>query len=181
MTFVLGWVRERATARSRLVLGLGEAGEGEEFFVDDDEEALGTGEDGAVAALDFGLVEELAAFAAEVSADENERLVEGNWAKVVDFHVAGHGDNVEGAVELAHGFVEEGSNDAAMNVAGWAFVGAIELDARGCGGEFGIGVDSEGEVEALWVGGTTAEAMAGALVDGRIAVHGGRGVAICVG
>ncbi len=56
---------------------MGEAGGGEELCVDDDEEAFGAGEDGAVGVLDFGLVEELAAFAAEVAAGEDERLVEG--------------------------------------------------------------------------------------------------------
>src|ERR1700722_4988529 len=109
-----------------LNLGDGDAGGGEGFFVDDDEEAFGAGEDGAVGVLDFGMVEELAAGdavgfrrAAKVAADENERLVEGDGAEVVDLHVAGHGEDVERAVELAHGLVEEGGDDAAVDVAGW--------------------------------------------------------------
>ena len=126
MTFVIGWVKERAIARSRLDLWLGEADEGEEFFVDYDEEALGTGEDGAVGALDFGQVEKLAAFAGEVAAGEDEGLVEGDWVEVVDLHMTGHGDDVEGAVELAHGFVEKGGDDTAMDVAGRSLVEAVE-------------------------------------------------------
>src|SRR6266576_3071786 len=38
----------------------GEAGGGEDFFVEGDEDAFGAGEDGAVGTLDFGLMEELA-------------------------------------------------------------------------------------------------------------------------
>ena len=57
----------------RAILGFrfGEAGGGEELGVDDDEEAFGSGEDVAVGVLDFGLMEELAAFAAEVAAGED--------------------------------------------------------------------------------------------------------------
>jgi hypothetical protein len=41
-------------------LGGGEAGGGEDSFVEGDEDAFGAGEDGAVGALDFGLMKELA-------------------------------------------------------------------------------------------------------------------------
>jgi len=80
-------------------------------------------------------MEELAAWgavgfcwAAEVAADEDERLVEGNGAEVVDLHVSSHGEDVERAVEFAHGFVEESGDDAAVDVAGWALVHAVELE-----------------------------------------------------
>ena len=93
----------------------------------------------------------------------------GTGAEVVDLHVAGHGEDVEGAVELAHGLVHKGGDDAAVDVAGWAFVHAGELDVRGGGGVSGVaGVDGEDEVEALGVGGAAAEAVAGALVDGAV-------------
>ena len=108
-----------------LAFGQGEAGGGEEAGVDDYEEAFGAGEDGAVGVLDLGLVEELAAFAAEVAADEDEGLVERDWAEIVDLHVAGHGEDVEGAVEFAHCLVEEGGYDAAVDVARGAFVEAV--------------------------------------------------------
>ena len=71
------------------------------------------------------MVEELAAFAAEVAAGEDEWLVERGGAEVVDLHVAGHGEDVERAVELAHGFVEQGGDDASVDVAGWAFVQCV--------------------------------------------------------
>jgi hypothetical protein len=117
--------------------------------------------------LEFGLMEELAAFAAEMSADEDERLKERGGAEVVDLHVARHGEDVERAVELAHSFVEESGDDAAVDVAGWAFVKTVKF-YMGCGdGDFRVGiVGREGEVEALWVGGATTETEAGALVEG---------------
>jgi hypothetical protein len=114
-------------------------------------------------------MEELAAFSAEMAAGEDERLVEGNGVEVVDLHVASHGEDVEGAVELAHGFVKEGSYDASVNVAWRAFVKAVELDLRGRHGDFGVGrVSCEDEMEALWVGGAAAEAVASSLVYGWI-------------
>ncbi len=164
---------------------MGEAGEGEELFVDGDEEAFAAGEDGTVGVLQFGLVEEFAAWGAvglvgavEVTADEDERLVERCGAEVVDLHVAGHGEDVEGTVELAHGLVEEGGDDASVDVAGRAFVHAVEPDVSGGGDGVGVGgIGGEGEMEALGIGGAAAEAVVGALVDGGVAVHGDGGVA----
>ncbi len=46
-----------------------EAGGSESFFIEGDEETFGSGEDGAFGAAKFGLVKELAAFAAQVTAD----------------------------------------------------------------------------------------------------------------
>ncbi len=166
----------------------GEAGGGQDSFVEGDEEAFAAGEDGAVGALEFGLVEEFAVGCAvgfggavEVAGYEDQRLVERGGPEVVDLHVAGHGEDVEGAVELAHGFVEERGDDAAVDVAGWAFVHAVELEVCGGGDVFGVGgVGGEDEVEALRVGGAAAEAVVGALVDGG-GVHGGGGVAGGVG
>ena len=102
-----------------------------------------------------------------MAADEDEGLVEGDGTEVVDLHVAGHGEDVEGAVELAHGFVEERGYDAAVDVAGRAFEHASEVDVGGGGDGFGVGgVGGEDEMEALRVGGAAAEAVVGALVDG---------------
>ncbi len=139
-------------------------------FVDDDEEAFSAGEDGAFGVLQLGLVEEFATFAVEVAADEDERVVQRGWAQVVDLKMTGHGEDVEGAVELAHGLVEEGGDDASVDVAGRAFVVAGELNGGGTGE--GDGVGGEVEVKAFGVGGTASEAVAGALVDGG-AVGGG--------
>jgi hypothetical protein len=161
---------------SQLCLGLGDTGGGEEFFVDDDEEAVSAGEDGAVSALEFSLMEELAAWrpvpfrgTAEMTADEYERLTKWGGAEVVDLHVAGHGKDVEGPVKLAHGFVEEGGDDAAVDVAGRAFVETGEVDLGPRDGGFGVAdIRGENEVEALRVSGTAAETVAGPFVDGGV-------------
>ena len=136
-----------------------EAGCGQDSFVEGDEDAFGAGEDGAVGTLDFGLVEELAVGGSvwfggsvEVTGYEDQRLIERHGAEVIDLHVAGHGEDVEGAVELAHRFVEERGYDAAMDVAGRAFVHAVELDLCGGCDVIGVGgVGGEGEVEALGI------------------------------
>jgi hypothetical protein len=168
-------------------LGCGEAGGGKDALVESDEEAFAAGEDGAVGALEFGLVEELAVggavgfgCAAEVAGYEDEGLVERGGAEVVDLHVTGHGEDVEWAVEFAHGFVEERGDDAAVDVAGRALVHAVELDLSGCrDGVWVRGIGDEGEVESLGVSGAAAEAVVGALVDGE-GVHRGGGVAVGV-
>ena len=101
--------------------------------VDDEEEALGGGQGDSVRGGEDGGVEEFAAFAAGVVGGEREGGVEGGGAEVVDFHVAGHGKDVEGTVELGHGFVEEGGDDASVDVAGRTLVEAGEVDGRrGC-------------------------------------------------
>lgn len=128
-------------------------------------------------------MEDLAAFAAEVAAGEDERFVERDRTKVVDLHVTGHGKDVEWAVELAHSLVEQGSDDTAVDVAGRALVHAVKLKV-GCGDGIGgvAGVGRKDKMEALRVCGAAAEAMAGTLVDGRGgSVHGDGSVAGCVG
>ncbi len=118
-------------------LGLwgGEACSRENPFVEGDEESFAAGEDGAVGALEFGLVEELAVRGAvgsggavEVTGYEHQGLVERGGFEVVNLHVTRHGEDVKGAVELAHSLVEERGDDASVDVAGRAFVHAVELD-----------------------------------------------------
>ena len=82
--------------------------------------------------------------------------------KVVDLHVASHRKDVERAVELAHGFVHQGGDDASVYIAGWPFVKTSELQMC-CGGDLFV-IDGEGEVEALRIIRATDEAMTCALV-----------------
>lgn len=117
-------------------------------------------------------MEELAAFATEMATGEDQWLVQWGGTEVVDLHVAGHGENVERAVELAHGFVEEGRYDASVDVSGRAFVELRQLDVRGRNGCFRmIGVDLEAEMETLRIGWTAAEAVTGSLVQSWIGFH----------
>lgn len=113
-------------------------------WVDGQEEALGGGEDAAFAGGEGGDVEELAALASEVVGGEGERDVQGGGAEVVDLHVAGHGEDVQGAVKLGHGLVEEGGDDAAVDVAGRALVNSGERNS-GRGGDVGGVFCGDGE------------------------------------
>lgn len=124
MSFAKGYIMRSSG------LGLGHAYAGEDGFVDLDEDSVAAGEYGSVGGLDLGLVEELSSFSAQVTAFELKRLKEGDGLEVVDLHVAGDGEDIERAVDLAHGLVEKSGDDASMDVAGWAFVEAVELEVR---------------------------------------------------
>jgi hypothetical protein len=147
-------------------LGGEEAGD-EDFFVESDEETFAASEDSSIQKLELSLMEELAAFAPQMGAGEDKRLVNRGRAEIVDLHVTGHGEGIQRAVELAHGFIHEGGDDASVDVAGRAFMKARELEVRG-GGDC-CWVEVEGEMEALRVVRATGEAVACALVYGRLA------------
>jgi hypothetical protein len=149
---------------------LREAGEGEESFVHYDEDAFGASKNLAVGGLNFSFVKELAAFTPEMAAGKDEGLVEGDWPEVVHLHMTCHGEDVERAVELAHGLVEQGGYDSSVDVTGRAFVAAVELEVSGGGGMVWVSrVSGEDKVQALWIGGAASEAVAGALVNCGIA------------
>ncbi len=142
-------------------------------LADGDEEAFAAGQYCSVGELELSLMEELATGGAvgfggtlEMSAYEDQWLIEWCGAEVVDLHVAGHGEDVERTVEFAHGFVQQGGDDAAVDVAGRALVNASELKVGG-----GSGVDrvcrvrGEDEVKALRIGWAAAEAVFATLVE----------------
>jgi hypothetical protein len=118
-------------------------------------------------------MEELSAIATKMPADDDEWLEEWDGAEVVDLHVSRHGEDVKRTIELAHCFVEECGYETSVQIAGRAFVVAVELNLRGCGGMLRvICARSEDEMKPLWVGGAAAEAMAGAFVEGGVPGHG---------
>ncbi len=173
----IGKSRRSNKDESGSVFGLSETCQGEEFGVDYDEEAFAAGQGHALRVLNFGFVKELAAIAPDVAAGESQGLVEGDRTEVVNLYMAGHGEDIKRAVELAHGLVKEGGYNASVNVAGRAFVVTVELKAGGGGGMIRVRcVGGENEVQALRVGRTAAEAVAGSFVDGGITVHRDRGV-----
>ena len=137
--------------------------------IDGEEEALGLNEEGAVRMVEGGGMEELAALAADVVAGEGEGDVQGTGAEVVNLQVSGHGQDVQGAVELGHGLIHQGGDDAAVDVAGRAFVQAGEIDCGRHGDVRGIfGVEGEVQMKALRVVGAAAEAVIGLFVEGFV-------------
>ena len=125
-------------------------------------------------------MEQLAAIAADVSAGEAKVCAQRARAQVIDFHVAGHGEQVERAVEFAHGFIHERGDDAAVDVARGAFMHSLKI-GDGMGGDVGwvFRVDGEFEVQTFGVRWAAAETMAGTFIDclgdGRGEVRGGVG------
>ena len=91
-----------------------------------------------------------------VARGEGERDGEGNGAEVVDLKVARHSEDVAGAVGFAHGFVEEGGDDAAVGVAGRPGEAASEA---GMADDVAGVVDEEAEAEAGGVCESAAEAV----------------------
>jgi len=129
----------------------------------------------------FGLVEELASFATQMPAGEDERLKERDRFQVVDFHVASDGEDIERAIDFAHPLVEHSGNNTAVNVSGRTFVKPVQLKVRGgyrvarifC-------IRGEDEMKSLRIFGPASEAVIGSLIDGRGAIHRDGGVAGCI-
>ena len=85
---------------------------------------------------------------------------EGTGRQVVDLHVAGHGSETAGANGLAHDFVEQRGDDAAVQVAGVAFEcvrhrqGRRRICPRRAGtrdaGRWGLPAAAEAAVPGTW-------------------------------
>ena len=99
---------------------------------------------------------------------EGERLAEGDGAKVLDFEMAGHGEDAAGAVGFAHGFVEKGGDDAAVGVAGRSGEAAGEAEVAD---DVLVRIDEEFEAEA----GGVFESAAEAVVEGTVGERGESG------
>lgn len=97
----------------------------------------------------------------EMTGGESERLAEGNGAKVLDFEMAGHSEDAAGAVGFAHGFVEEGGDDAAVGVAGRSGKAAGEAEVAD---DVFVGIDEEFEAKA----GGVIEPAAEAVIEGSV-------------
>lgn len=119
------------TTRTR---GLGKAGGSQHLLIDFNKDALSPSERDSGEELNLGLVKELASFTTKVATRHFQGLVERDRPEIVDLHVAGYSKNIERAVELAHCFIKQSGYYASMDITGWAFVGAIQLEMGGCGG-----------------------------------------------
>lgn len=96
----------------------------------------------------------LAKVAANDAALDADRLAAGNGTKVLDFDLARDGRIAFGSNCLAHGFVEQRGNDAAMEVAG---VPAECVGDDGKADDRAIGGEHELEMEPSEIGWPTTE------------------------
>jgi len=85
------------------------------------EEGLAADESTAFGVENLRLGPVLAAFTLGAAALNAQRHAGGYWEAIVDLKVTRDGGETEGADGLAHGFVEERSENSAVNVAGRAF------------------------------------------------------------
>ncbi len=101
---------------------------------------------------------------AGVAGGENEWLTERDGTQVLDVEGAGHGDDAASAIGLAHGFVEEGGNDASMGVT-WR-TGETGSEAE-TADDVLVGVGEEAKAQARGVVESAAEAVIqGAVSEG---------------
>lgn len=134
--------------------------------IENHEQSLRLGQHGAAWSDNLGGVEELAPLAAKVARGKSERSVQRRRTQIIHLHVTGHRQRVQRTIQLAHGFVEQRGQDAAMNEARRPFVDARELDRAGGRDVAGVGgVNGEGELQSLRVLGTASEAEVGPFVD----------------
>jgi len=130
-----------------------------------DKKALGLREQGPLRVEDgrFGPV--FSAVALQNAALDAKLNLSGNGAKVFDFQFAGNGGPALSTNSLAHGFVEQGSDDAAVEITGVAGEGAgncREADDGAVGGE------EEFETQTGGIGRAATEAaVAGRVGQGR--------------
>lgn len=97
-----------------------------------------------------------AAFAARDAALDEDGGAGGDGLEVFDLHLASHGGDAMGAVGFAHGFIEEGGDDAAVEIAGRAL---IVVRDSGEADNSVIGSYGEIKAQANGVGETAAEAV----------------------
>lgn len=133
------------------------------------EDGLGSGEDLAGGVGETGFAAVRAAASVDVAGDKGERAAEGDGTEVMDFELAGHGEDAAGTVGFAHGFVKEGGDDASVGVAGGSGKAAGEAEVAD---DVVVGVCEEFEAEAGGVGGAAAEAV----VEGAVSEGGEGGI-----
>ncbi len=116
--------------------------------VDGDEEAAAAGQHLAFLIQDLGDINVLAALYFFLARLHAQWFVERDGLEVIDGHLAGNGDDVPQHVHLAHGFVEDGGDDAAVGVSGRAGVALAESEAA----DEAIALFVVGEAQAHAVG-----------------------------
>jgi hypothetical protein len=126
------------------------------FGIHFDEAALSAGENFTGAVADLANVVVTAAFVFGFARFDYQIFVDRNWTNVFDCKFGGDGANVLEAIHLAHCFVENEGNDAAVDEAASALIVGADAE-RAADALRGI-VLFEGEQHAARVCGAAAEA-----------------------
>jgi hypothetical protein len=124
--------------------------------INGDEEALAAGEDFVFVVEDLGHVDVLAAFYAEFAGFDVERLFQGNRLQILDGDFGGQGDDVAQFIYFAHGFVEDGGDDATVAVSGRSGVALGE--AKFADKTAPLSVVGETQAHAVGIAGAASEA-----------------------
>src|SRR4029077_15528466 len=136
---------QKCPSHTKGLHGLGLYEFGEHFFgVDGDEGASAAGQDFVFLVTNFSCVDVLAALNADFPALDVQGLVQGDGFEVFDGHFLSEGDDVVELVDLAHGVVEDGGDDAAVAVAGGSGVALAEAEFA----DEGLPLFVEGEFQA---------------------------------
>ncbi len=104
-----------------------------------------------------GSVQVLAAVHPELPAFDGEGRGQGNRQEVVDLHPAGKGDHVAQLVDLTHGLVKDGGDDAAMSVARRPDEAVLQLKVADKA--LAWLVENKLQSQAAFVAGTATEAV----------------------
>ena len=97
--------------------------------VDGDEEAAAAGQDFILFVENFGHIDVLAAVDLDLARFDTQRLMERHWLQILHGHFGRERDHLVQLVHLAHGFVEDGGDDAAVAVSGGAGVALAQAKA----------------------------------------------------
>ena len=127
----------------------------EHFFgVDGDEGPAAAGQHFSVFVENLGHVDVPAAVHADLAAFHAQGFVERDGLDVLDGHLFGEGNDVAQLVDLAHGVVEDGGDDAAVAVSGRAGVAFAEAEFA----DEAVPFLGELQAHALGIVGATGEA-----------------------
>jgi hypothetical protein len=116
--------------------------------VNRDEGSASGGQNFVLLIFYLGLVDVLSSFDADFAGFDAEWLVQWHGLAIVDGHLDGHGHYLADFVYLAHGFVEDGRDDATVAVSGRSGVALVEAET----GDVAVELFVVGEAQAHAVG-----------------------------
>src|SRR5581483_11334879 len=127
------------------------------FRIDRDEHTFAAGQDFALFIEDLRRVYVLTAVHADFPAFDAKRLFQRDGPQILHRHLFGHSHHIAQLVGLTHGVVEDGSDDAAMAMAGRSGItlGKIEVADKGAP----LFIEREFEMHSFGIVGPASEAV----------------------